>query len=104
MGVFAVALGLLALWMWYIIRMSLDGDSWFDLIVGLILRELAVAVGLFAALLLLWATFAPEWIARVYVAACRKLFLALALVGLLFGSAILFLVVGPLLVFLGILR
>jgi hypothetical protein len=103
-GMFAVVLGLLAVWMFYIIRISLDGDGWFDLIVGFVLRELIIALGLFATLLLLWAIFAPGWISRVYAAACRKLVLALAFVGLLFGSAILFLVMGPVLVFLGILR
>ena len=103
-GVFAVVLGLLAVWMFYIIRMTLDGDGWFDLIVGLVLRELTIAVGLLASLLLLWAISAPDWVSRVYTAAYRKLVWALALVGLLFGAAILFLVVGPVLVFLGILR
>ncbi len=90
--------------MFYIIRMTLDGDGWFDLIVGVVLREFTIAVGLLASLLLLWAIFAPDWLSRVYMAAYRKLVLALALVGLLFGAAILFLVVGPVLVFLGILR
>jgi hypothetical protein len=104
-GVAALVLGLLSAWMLWIVHKFLDGGGWLDLIVGLVLDEWTLAVGLFALVLLIWAIFTPAWLSRALTAAYKKLTWAMALVGLLFGAAtLILLLVVPVLVQLGMLQ
>lgn len=82
----------------------MQGNGWYELIVGAVVLELIVAVGLYGWVLLIWAVFAPAWLSRLFTAAYRKLTWALAFVCLLFGAAILFVMVAPILIFLGMIR
>jgi hypothetical protein len=105
MGVVALVLGLLSVWMLWIVHNFLDRGGWFGLLVGLVLDEFILASGLFALVLLTWAIFAPAWLSRAFTAAYHKLTGTIALVGLLFGAAILILLlVIPVLLQLGILQ
>jgi len=48
MGCVSVLFGLLASWIAWIAANFLDGDGWFDFVVGLVLHEVIVSVGLLA--------------------------------------------------------
>ncbi len=98
MGVAALVLGLLCGWMLWIVHNSLDGGRWFDLIVGLVLGELILAVGLFALVLLTWAIFAPTWLSRALTTAHHKL------AGAIVATLLILIFVIPILELLGILR
>lgn len=103
MGVAGILIGLLAAWMTWIINKFLDGNTWGDLIVRLILDEFTYAAALFGLMLLVWALFTPAWLSRALRAARHKLQRTIALVAILFGAATLILLfVVPLLVWLGI--
>lgn len=105
MGIVALVLGVMAAWMSWIVHKFLDGGGWYDLIVGLILDELILAVGLFAFVLLIRAIFAPAWLDRILVAAGHKLVWAILLVGTLFGlAAFILLFIGPILLHFGVVR
>ncbi len=105
MGVVGIFIGLLAAWMMWIINKFLDGNTWGDLIVRLILDELALAAALFGLMLLVWALFAPAWLSRALRAARHKLQRPIALVAILFGAATLILLFAvPGLAWLGIVE
>jgi hypothetical protein len=105
MAVAAIGLGALSAWMFWIVNTFLDGGGWFDLIVGLVLDDLILAVGLFAVVLLIWAIFTPAWLSRLLASSQKKLHRAIALIGILFGvSLMILLLVFPVLVQLGIMR
>jgi hypothetical protein len=105
MGVAGVFIGLLAAWMMWIVNKFLDGNTWGDLIVRLILDELTLTAALFGLMLLVWALFAPAWLSRALQASRHKLQRTIALVVILFGAATLILLfVVPVLVWLGIVE
>jgi hypothetical protein len=104
LGVTALALGLFAVWMAWIVHRFLDGRGWFDLIVGLILDELILTIGLFALLLLVWAMFAPAWLTRLLSTAYQKVSWVVAFVAFLFGAGLLLVILGSALLLLGIAK
>jgi hypothetical protein len=104
LAVVALVLGLLGAWMFWITRIFLWGGGWYDLIVGLFLDELILAVELFPLLMLIRAIFNPVWVGRVIEASSHKLVWAITGVGCLFGAAIfIFVLVIPILFQMGIL-
>ncbi len=58
MGCVAVIFGLLAFWIAWIAATCLDGSSWFDFVVRMVLQEVILAVGLLALILLVQAVCA----------------------------------------------
>ncbi len=105
LAVIAFPFALLCAWMLWIVHKYLDGKGWFDLIVGIVLNEFILAVGLFALILLIEAIFAPTWLSRAFEAVCQKVIWATGALVLLFGVAfLLVLFVLPILIRLGILR
>jgi len=69
-GCLAVLFGLLAFWIAWIVATFLHGGGWFELVVGLVLDEVILAVGLLAAALLIWALFVPARMSRVFDHVC----------------------------------
>jgi hypothetical protein len=105
LAVVALPFGLLSAWMVWIVHRFLDGKGWFDVIVGAVLNEFILAVGLFALILLVGAVFAPTWLARAFAAVTRKLVRVTTLVILLLvGVFLIVMFVQPVLVRLGVLQ
>jgi hypothetical protein len=88
LAVGALALGVMGVWMFWIERNALDGNGWFDWIVGLILDELILALVVFACLLLVWALFRPARLGRLLTGAQHELTRRIQLLGIVFGAAV----------------
>jgi hypothetical protein len=105
MGCVAVLFGLLAYWMWWIVATCLDEDGWFDFLVGMVIHEVILAVGLLALVLLIWAIFASARLGRVFETACAHAAKAAAVFfALLIAPPLLFAVVWSVLTALGIVE
>jgi uncharacterized membrane protein len=83
MGVAAVALIMLSVWMLWIDHKYAKGGGPFELIVAVVIGELTLSIGLFASVLLIWAMFAPAWLSRVLQAAHDKLAWAIVATGVI---------------------
>jgi len=87
MGCVAFLFAAPAAWIFWMVRKFADGDGWFEFTVRLVLDELIIAVGSFAAVLLIWGVFAPQRLAPVVDWAARHTAQVVFLVAaLLFGS------------------
>jgi hypothetical protein len=101
----ALPFGLLAAWMFWIVHKFLVGPGWIDRIVGAVLDEFILAVGLFTVTLLIGAMFAPAWLSRAISTAYWKLVSSITVVSVLFGTVLLIvIIVLPILVGLGLLK
>ncbi len=74
-GLACVAISLIGLdaWILWITHRFVGWQGWFDRIVGLLLHELILTVGVFGLLLLVWAAFTPAWIRNILAAVHRKI-------------------------------
>ncbi len=103
MGCVAIVFGLLAFWIGWIVSNCLDGRGWFDLVVGLVLDEVVLAVGLLSLTLLIWALFAPPKISRIFDAVCANAVKSVILFfAILIVPWLLFVVVWSVLLALGV--
>lgn len=88
-GCVAIPFALLAFWMWWIIhKYPLNGDGWWDFIVGNLVEKLVLATGLLAVTFVIWALFAPRRIGHLLNVALNKTFTAIGVffLVLFFGS------------------
>ncbi len=78
-GFFACLFSLLAYWMFYIVQNFLDGNGWWDWIVGFVLHDLIVSIWLFSLGMLIIAIFDPQWIRYLFLETTKKLFWAIGI-------------------------
>lgn len=65
MGCVSIVFGVPAVWLYWMVRTFLDGDTWYDFIVRSILDELILALGLFALVLIFAGFFPYPWLTRL---------------------------------------
>ncbi len=87
--VFACVVGAIAYWMFWIVENFLDGRTWGDTVVRLVLHDLIFTIGLFALALIVHAFF-PQPTARFVQFAIEKLGIMLTLVLGVFFAGVLF--------------
>jgi hypothetical protein len=105
MGVVGIIFGLIAAWMAWFLNKFLNGNGWFEWIVGWVLYDLALAIGLFSLVQLIGAIFAPRWLTRAFELASHKLIWAIGGFWLLMGAATIgLLIVVPILLWLGVVQ
>lgn len=98
---FAAFAGLIVL----AVTKSLDGRGWVEQLVRLVFLELALAVGLVSATLLIGALAAPRWLSLALTAACQKVVLVILLtIAFLVAAALFMVFVVPVLVRFGVMR
>lgn len=103
MGCLAIIFGIPAVWLYWMARTFVDGDTWYDFIVRSILDELILALGLFAIVMVVAGFFPYPRLTRIVNWAMEHMAMTVLVVfwGMV-GSLLLFIVVFAVLDTLGI--